>query len=104
MWGEDISMKFRKDRFCPVCIIPIALASSLMTGCSSYVISDKIDWHFPSQSSFEPDNLNPKKVYGVSRDTMTWQDAQSFCDDLGDGLATFKSDIENKAFHKAWGK
>ena len=73
------------------------------TSTSALVNVDDIKWHSPC-GSYVWNNFGSKKWFGISEEEMTWQEAQEFCDTFGDGLATFKNDVENDALHNAWGK
>lgn len=75
--------------------------SFLVLGFSSVAVSaeESIDWHV----SCDLEKCT-KKSYGVSRDEMTWLEAQEFCSSVGEGLATFKTAPEEEVFHDAWSK
>lgn len=76
----------------------------ILTSSARAVVSDDgIDWQSPC-GSYGWNNLTPKKWFGISEEIMSWTEAQVFCNTFGHGLATLKTDVENDAFHDAWGK
>ena len=80
----------------------LSLILAHSANCASSQIEDLIDWH--TTCDMHTSCNASKKAYGVSREEMSWDEAQKFCDSAGDGLATFKNWAEEKAFFEAWGK
>lgn len=59
-----------------------------------------IEWHHSCDANYPALN----KIYGVSKEQKTWEEAKQLCRSVADGLATFRNESEAEAFKDIWGK
>lgn len=98
---KDLSMSpTLKWMVCGIKIASLIAVSLLLTGCPANVRSIEIDW----QSPIDDSGNCFRKTFGVSKEPVTWLEAQTVCDTHGDGLATNRKEVEFRTFIRAWSK